>query len=114
MLSLLQTRSKLFALPLPVPAQLGIAPQPSSCKVACVRQYGSRDKPYLLLLNARYARPGEDWKPLLCSAMADGLLPGAGKKLARQALRALCGGHSAYRDAKVSFRLRLLLQVRIV
>ena len=65
-------------------------------------------------LNTCLARPGEDWKPLLCSAMADGLLPGAGKKLARQALRALCGGHSAYRDAKVSFRLRLQLQVRTV
>lgn len=46
--------------------------------------------------------------------MADGLLPGAGKKLARQALRAVCGGHSAYRDAKVSYRLRLQLQVRAV
>ena len=45
--------------------------------------------------------------------MADGLLPGPGKKHARQALRALCGGHSSYRDAKVSFRLRLQLQVRI-
>ncbi len=65
-------------------------------------------------INTRLTRPGEDWKPLLCSAMADGLLPGAGKKLARQALRALCGGHSAYRDAKGSFRLRLQLQVRNV
>ena len=80
--------------------------------LACVR---SREvKLNLVHHNTLLIRAGEDWKPLLCSAMADGLLPGAGKKLARQALRALCGGHSAYRDAKVSFRLRLQLQVPIV
>ena len=55
----------------------------------------------------------EDWKQALCAAMSDGLLSGSGKKLARRALRALCGGHSAYRDAKVSSRLHLQLQVRI-
>ncbi len=55
----------------------------------------------------------EAWKQTLCAAMADGLLLGHGKKLARQGLRALCGGHSSYRDAKISYRLRLQLQVRI-
>ena len=58
--------------------------------------------------------PGEGkvaWTQALCATMASKQLSGS-KGLARHVLRAICGSHSAYRDAKVGLRLQHQSQAR--